>query len=161
MSHIIVHEETVQKDWIDYNGHMNVAFYVLVFDHATDKLLDKLGLDASYREREGMSVFVVESHVTYNQEVALDDPLLIKTWLLGVDAKRLHIFHEMYHKDTKVKCATNEIMAMHVDTNVRKTAPMSGEAQIVLQKAVADSLDNGWPEGCGRSIRELTMKTEK
>jgi len=161
MSHIIVHEETVQKDWIDYNGHMNVAFYVLVFDHATDKLLDKLGLDTTYRARLGMSIFVVESHVTYNQEVSLGDPLLIKTWLLGVDSKRLHIFHEMYHKDTKVKCATNEIMAMHVDMNVRKTASMSGEAQSSLQKAVVESLSNGWPEGCGRSIRELSTGTEK
>jgi len=155
LEHIFVHEECVQAEWIDYNNHMNVAFYVLVFDHATDALLDKVGLDANYRKEQEKSIFVVESHVSYEDEVTVNEPLLIKTWLLGVDQKRLHIFHEMYRKNTNVRCATNEIMALHVDTVMRKTAIISEEIQIRLQNGVNDSLRTGSPEGCGRSIQKL------
>ena len=96
MSEILQRQTRVKADWIDYNGHMNVAYYVLVFDHSTDALLESLGLGEAYRQGENKSFFVVESHVTYENEVKKDDLLVVKSRLLGYDTKRLHIFHEMF-----------------------------------------------------------------
>ena len=89
----ILHRATVQEDWIDYNGHMNLAYYVLVFDHTTDALQDVVGLDAAYREATGCSIFVVEAHVTYDNEVGLGEEMRVRTRVMDVDEKRLHIFH--------------------------------------------------------------------
>ena len=66
---IDIHRENVQHDWVDYNGHMSVAYYLLVFDHATDALLDLIGLNQRHREITGKSVFVAEAHLTYENEV--------------------------------------------------------------------------------------------
>jgi len=121
------YEETVRPEWIDYNGHMNVAYYVLVFDHATDALFDQLGLGIDYCKHENNSLFVVETHVTYEREVVEGDDLRVSTRILGFDAKRLHLFHEMYHVGSGELAATNEVMLLHVDMTVRRAAgfPMS------------------------------------
>lgn len=72
---LVIHRETVRPDWIDYNGHMNVAFYVMAFDHATDGLFDVLGIGAAYCQRENRSVFAVEQHIAYKRELKR-----AKTW---------------------------------------------------------------------------------
>ncbi len=74
-----LHHETVRPEWIDYNGHMNVAYYVLAFDLATDSFFDFLGLDEAYRETSGNSTFAVEAHITYQRELAEGDPLRFAT----------------------------------------------------------------------------------
>src|SRR5689334_23702602 len=91
-----LHTEEVLPEWVDYNGHMNVAWYVLAFDHATDALLDWLGLGRAYAESENRSVFVLETHVTYEREVTAGDTLRFRTRLIDHDARRLHVFHEMF-----------------------------------------------------------------
>ena len=124
------HEETVLPEWIDYNGHMNVAYYVLVFDHATEVLLDYAGLDKGYRARTGHSVFVIEAHVTHEGEVMAGDRVSVATRVLDHDAKRLHVFHHMYRRengggtDVNVLAATNELMILHVDLSTRRSVPM-------------------------------------
>ncbi len=162
MSHINVYNESVRPEWTDYNDHMNVAFYVLVFDHATDAVLDKAGVGEIYRKEENKSVFVVESHVTYEQEVRSGDLLEIKTKVLGVDHKRVHLFHEMYLQNSGLKCATNEIMAVHVDMDLRKSVNFSEKSVSSIRKLCDDSLLDGWPEKASRAIRQLKngRKTE-
>lgn len=155
MEPFLEREACVLPEWIDYNGHMNVAFYVLVFDHSTDALLDKLGLGKVYRETEHKSFFVVESHVNYENEVKKDDLLVVKTRLLGYDTKRLHIFHEMFDGENGGRCATNEIMALHVDMEQRRTAVIPDDFVPVLKEGVSQSLREGFPENCGRAIRRL------
>ena len=91
------HRETVRPEWIDYNGHMNVAYYVLAFDHATDVLFDALGLGESYREATDHSTFSLQIQVTYLRELQLDAPLRVTTQLVDHDAKRLH---------TSTRCST-------------------------------------------------------
>jgi acyl-CoA thioester hydrolase len=119
------HRERVQADWIDYNGHMNVAYYVLAFDHATDAFLEEFGIDEAYRRREGGSVFAVDSRVSYLREVAERDPLSFETQLLGFDAKRLHIFHRMFHAEEGFLVATSEWLLLHIDlVGTRRVAPM-------------------------------------
>jgi len=120
---LALHGETVSADWVDYNGHMNVAYYVLIFDHATDALLDFLKLDAAYREHMGGSVFVVESHLTYEREVMGGVAVSVTTQILGSDAKRLHLFHRMFETGSEQIVATNELMILHMNMNTRRVAP--------------------------------------
>ncbi|WP_326688697.1 thioesterase family protein [Streptomyces sp. NBC_01795] len=88
--------QRVRAEWIDYNGHMSEAFYVLVFGHATDALMDAVGLGPGYREESGCSLYTVEAHVRYLREVEDGTPLTLRTRILGVDAKKLRFAHEMY-----------------------------------------------------------------
>ena len=119
------HGEHVRSEWIDYNGHMNVAYYVLAFDHATDAFLEELGLDEAYRQRDGGSVFAVDSRVSYLQEVHEGDPLSFETQLLGFDDKRLHIFHRMFHAEEGFLVATSEWLLLHIDlAGSRRVEPM-------------------------------------
>ena len=118
----LIHEESVQSGWVDYNGHMNVAYYVLVFDNATDVFLDLFDMGADYRERTNSSDFVVESHITYMREVVENDPLQVSSLILGFDDKRMHMFHHMYHRDSGQLCATNELLLVHVDMKSRRSA---------------------------------------
>ncbi|MDH3413494.1 MAG: thioesterase family protein, partial [Gammaproteobacteria bacterium] len=107
---LVLHQGTIKGDWIDYNGHMNVAYYVLVFDHATDALLDYLGMDEGYRANTGFTTYVLETHVTYDRELKEDDPVRVETQLLDFDAKRLHYFSRMFHAQEDYLAATTEIM---------------------------------------------------
>lgn len=113
------HTETVIEEWADYNGHMNVAFYVLIFDHGTDAFLEHVGMDEKLRETTGSSVFVAEAHVTYGNEVMVGEQVRIQSTVLGFDEKRLHLFHQMFKADGNL-AATNELMILHVNLNTRK-----------------------------------------
>jgi acyl-CoA thioester hydrolase len=117
------HNETVIADWVDYNGHMNVAYYVLVFDHATDTFLETIGMTERSREETGSSVFVAEAHVTYDNEVMEGDIVDVSSQVVGCDAKRLHLFHRMFRRSDGELAATNELMILHVDLNTRRVAP--------------------------------------
>ncbi|GGF17199.1 thioesterase [Aliidongia dinghuensis] len=132
-----VHSETVRPEWIDYNGHMNVAYYVLVFDHATDALFDALGLGADYRQARDLSLFAVESHIRYTRELALGDPVRVESRILGADAKRLHFGHEMFHGTGGWQAATIELMAVHVDLATRRTAAFPSDRRPVIDAAAA------------------------
>lgn len=117
--------EPVRGEWCDYNGHLNMAYYVLIFDHATDVFHDSLGLDRTYRLETNCSTFAVEIHTTYLAEIHEGDEVSVTTQLLDHDEKRLHYFHRMYHAEKGFLSATNEIMTVHVDLGVRKVVPLS------------------------------------
>ncbi len=119
-----IHEATVQPDWIDYNGHVNDGYYVVGFTKATDAVQDLVGLDQTYRETSGCSIYTVEAHLLYQREVPPETPLAFESWVLGVDEKRLHLFHRMLHADDGWCAATHELMLLHVDTVNGGVAPM-------------------------------------
>tara|TARA_R110000824_G_scaffold132356_1_gene294821 strand:- start:335 stop:841 length:507 start_codon:yes stop_codon:yes gene_type:complete len=148
----VLHRETVQSDWIDYNGHMNLAYYVLVFDHATDALQDVVGLDAAYRAATGGSVFVVEAHLTYDSEVKLGEEMRVRPRVLDVDGKRLHLFHEMFAGDDDRLAATNELMILHVDLNSRRAAPFPAPVLAHLERLRAAHAALPQPPQVGRRI---------
>jgi len=149
---LALHGESVLPEWVDYNGHMNVAFYVLIFDHATDAIQDFLDLGAAYREQTGGSVFVVESHVTYDQEVMEGASVSVTTQVLGADSKRLHLFHRMFETDSTIPVATNELMILHVDLNTRRVAPFPEIAQNRMTELVNSHKNLGKPQQSGRTI---------
>lgn len=124
----------IKQEWLDYNGHMNVAYFVLIFDHGTDAFYPLIGLGKPYRQRTGKSTFAVESHITYQRELSVNEEVMVTTQLIGFDAKRIHYFHRMLHVEKNVQMATLEQLALHVDLTTRKVEPMPEESQRLLHE---------------------------
>ena len=135
----------VREEWIDYNGHLSEAFYVLVFGFATDQVMDELGLDAAYREASGCSLYTVESHVRYLDEVSLGSTLVVRPRLVSAGAKKLHLAYEMLVDDRVV--ATEEILALHVDQNADRAV----EFPPAITARIAE-VATSTPEWSGRSL---------
>ena len=152
---LISHREPVQPAWIDYNGHMNVAYYVLAFDHATDALLDAVGLGATYADRAGMSIFVADMHVAFRQEVHEGDMLRFESRLIGYDDKRLHVFHTMYGGESSGPAATNEIMCVHVDLASRRPVALPPDRRDAVEALWEAQKGLEIPVGVGRVIKSL------
>lgn len=143
----------VAPEWIDGNGHMNVAFYVQAFDLATDHFLERINLGWSYLEKDNGSTFTAEMNVSYVTEVHLDAPLAFTTQLIGFDDKRVHYFHQMFHAEEGFLAATNECLSLHVDMSVRKVAPIP-PAQRELLREIQDSQAHlPVPERVGRVMK--------
>jgi acyl-CoA thioester hydrolase len=145
-------QTTVREEWIDYNGHMNVAYYVLVFDHATDVLWNYLGIGEEYLKRTNNSTFMLESHITYQDEVRLGDAVRVTSQLLGADAKRLHFLHRMYHAEKGYLASTLESVSLHVSLATRRAAPFPEDRQNFLARVLAAHGALGMPEEAGRRI---------
>ncbi|WP_158258424.1 thioesterase family protein [Rhodopila globiformis] len=145
-------EAVVRPEWIDSNGHLNLAYYVVVFDLATDALYAALNVGDAYRESSGFSCFTVETHTLYEREALLADRLVVRSWLLGADGKRLHYFHEMFHAGSDERTAAQELLALHIDMRVRRVAPFPPDVHTALQQAVKAHAPLTPPKGAGRKI---------
>jgi len=148
-----LHAETVRPEWIDYNGHMNVAYYLLAFDHATDAFFNFAGIDDAYRRRANCSTFAVEAHITYERELRAGDPMRFATQLLDFDDKRLHFFHAMHHAEEGFLAATSEWLSLHLDMTARRVTAMPEAllARLGAIRAAHDGLPR--PPQVGRVIR--------
>ena len=147
-----VYRDVVRPEWIDHNGHMNVGYYLVVFDFATDEFFRWVGLDAAHRHAHAITTFCLEAHVTYHREVRSGDPLRFTTVLLGHDAKRIHYIHAMYHAREGFLASTNELMSLHVDLATRRGAPMHPAVveRLAAIQAAHDALPR--PPQAGRRI---------
>ena len=119
------YRDVVRSEWIDHNGHMNMGYYLVVFDLATDEFMRWVGLDGEHRRTNAVTTFCLEAHITYHREVRAGDPLRFTTQLLAHDAKRLHYVHAMYHAAEGYLVSTNELMSLHVSLDGRRGAPMA------------------------------------
>ncbi len=108
------HRGRVKTEWVDYNGHFNMGYYLVAFDHASEEVTDAGGFTAEGRTASGKTVFVVETHVIYRQEVKPGQAFRITTQVLGVDAKRLHVWHSLYAEGSETPAAFNEVMMICV-----------------------------------------------
>jgi acyl-CoA thioester hydrolase len=124
---LAVHRMAVRPEWIDYNGHMNVAYYLLAFDQAADAFFDLMGFDEAYRRRTGFSTFAMEAHICYLREVKAGDPLRFEIRMLDLDAKRFHYLNTMVHDTAGFVAATCEWISTGMDMTARKTAAMPAE----------------------------------
>lgn len=115
---------SVVPEWIDYNGHMNVAYYVLAFDRATDQLFDYLGIGEAYRLATNCSIFALEAHITYERELRAGEAFAIDSRLIDADRKRLHMFHTMTKGNGTDVAATMEVMGLHVNLAGPRSVPM-------------------------------------
>lgn len=145
-------EETVSSEWVDYNGHMNVAYYVLIFDHATDAFLEHIGMNEELRLETGSSVFVAEAHITYDNEVMEGEKVYVTSQVLDHDEKRLHLFHTMYKAKNDSLCATNELMILQVNLNTRKVGPFIDHVQTRIGEIYKEHQTLAQPDKKGRVI---------
>lgn len=135
-------------EWIDYNGHMMDAFYFLAFTEATEAFLDRVGLGSAYQARTGGGVYTAESHLCFVSGVAEGAVLRYRTQLLGHDAKRLHVFHQMTSADQLA--ATCELMFLHVSDGRVQPMPTKEAALVAALAARHASLPP--PDRAGRHI---------
>lgn len=147
-----LHMSTVLPEWIDYNGHMNVAYYVLAFDQATDAFLDYIGLDHGYKAKANVTTFVADMNVTYVREVVQGDPLRFTTQLLEFDDRKFRYFHSMYHASEGYLAATNELLSLHIDLSVRRVGPMGTAIVERLQQVLDAHAALPMPKGAGRVL---------
>ena len=120
--------QKIIKDWIDYNGHMNVAYYLLIFDKfGADNLNTIFNIGEHSAKTTGMSTMMVETNITYNQELKLDDKVDINLLYINHDKKRLQYKFEMIHKDKRYLASTFEALALYVDLNTRKVREFEEE----------------------------------
>ncbi|SDL50169.1 acyl-CoA thioester hydrolase [Modicisalibacter muralis] len=140
----------VDAAWVDYNGHMNDAEYARVFSLAVDELMVRIGLDAAGREREGYTLFTLETHLCYRREAHEGEALMVDLALLDRDAKRLHAFFTLYNAEQEA-VATSEQMLMGIATASGRPAPFPDAVSRQLDSfPVIDS--DAWPEAAGRRI---------
>jgi len=149
---LYLHRGAIRPEWIDYNGHMNVAYYVLVFDQGTDALLDYLGMDSEYRRGSGFSTYVLESHITYERELKEGEPYRVSVQLLDADAKRLHYFERLYKESDDTLAATTEIMLMHMDMATVRSTPMPERVVAKVEAMMAAQRNLPRPPQAGRVI---------
>ncbi|MBM3647249.1 MAG: thioesterase-like protein [Alphaproteobacteria bacterium] len=145
-----IHHATVLPEWVDWNGHMNVAFYVTAFDEASGTFMRNMGLGRRYVDGKLGMTFVLETHVTYDREMREGAPMRFITQLLARDGKRVHLFHEMFHADQGYLAATNETIVMNIDYASRRSAPWPVPAAERLEELWATHKDLPRPTKVGR-----------
>ncbi|MDQ0315275.1 thioesterase family protein [Amorphus orientalis] len=149
---LVAPDASVEEAWIDYNGHMNVAYYIVLFDRGTDHAFDHLDIGGAYRAREGCSFFTVESRTSYVRELTLGDSVTTSMQIIDHDDKRLHTFQEMHHATDGFLAATLETLFLHIDMDARKAVPWSGDVDERIRAAVSAHRALPRPERLGRAI---------
>lgn len=150
----------IEPQWIDYNGHLNMAYYNVLFDRAVDELWLQLGIGPDYLKSRNKSTFTAECHVRYIREIHLGDPAQVSILVVGADDKRIHTFKELRHATESWLSATSENMTLHMDMEARKVGPFPPDVQAnvdALAKAHG-SLER--PDGIGRSVAMPARKRQ-
>ena len=143
MPAVRIYDSAIQPEWIDYNGHLRDAYYGLIFSYAIDALMDRIGVDAAYRERTGGTLYTLEEHIHYLDALKQGDIAEISARIIDADRKRIHVGLEMRRAGAPRVAATGEFMLLHVrQTPAPASAPFPAEvsAQIeALRTATADA----------------------
>jgi len=142
----------VESSWIDYNGHLNMAYYNVLFDRCVDEAYELLGVGPSYLKASKHSTFTAEAHVRYLREIHEDYPVRATFQLLGYDTKRIHYFQQLFHATDGWMSATSENMTLHVDMTSKKVAPFPENVMRTLARMKAAHARLPRPEAAGRRI---------
>jgi len=142
----------VEPQWIDYNGHLNMAYYNVLFDRAVDEAYELIGIGLDYLKSTKHSTFTAEAHVRYLREIHEGDPVRVTLQLLDYDAKRIHYFEQLFHADQGFLSATSENMTLHVDMTAKKVAPFPDHILQRLAAIKAAHATLAVPDGVGRRI---------
>jgi acyl-CoA thioester hydrolase len=145
-------EGEVLPEWIDWNGHLNLAYYVVLFDKATDLLFDALGLGLDYRRSTDKGTFVVETHNRYERELLVGEKVGVTTQIVGTDGKRLHLAHEMFRRRDGERAATQELMFLHVDLAARRVCPFPPDLKARVDAAAGAHAALPRPDWVGRRV---------
>ena len=142
----------VEPAWIDYNGHLNMAYYNVLFDRCVDEAYELLGIGLDYLHTRKHSTFTAEAHVRYLREIREDDPVRVTFQLLDFDSKRVHYFQQLFHATEGWMSATSENLTLHVDMAAKKVVPFPESALRTLGRMKAEHARLPRPEAAGRSI---------
>ena len=145
-------EGEVRPEWIDINGHMNLAYYTVLFDYATDMLFAELDLGADYRRRTDLGTFVTETHNRYERELLVGEKVRVTIQILFADDKRLHLAHEMFRLDDGLRAATQELLFLHVDLKARRVTPFPAELKARVRTAATAHAHLPRPDWVGRHV---------
>ncbi len=136
---MILKTEKVIKEWTDYNRHLNVAFYVHIFDIAADVMLDNFNMGGQSAKKDKKTTFVAEMHSIYNQEVKLGEEVETHITYVDHDKKRIHYRLSMFHKEKKYLAATNEVLSLYVDLNKRKVIEFDKDRLILMDNFIKEN----------------------
>ncbi|HXY76605.1 MAG TPA: thioesterase family protein [Steroidobacteraceae bacterium] len=141
MAGLPIYRTAILPEWIDYNGHLRDAYYTLIVSLASDALMDRIGMDAAYRERTGGTLFTLEMHLHYLHEVTQTDTAIVNVRIIGTDRKRIHAAFELLREGKDGVAATAEVMLLHVQQTAGKavTSPFPPEVAAALAELQAAS----------------------
>jgi acyl-CoA thioester hydrolase len=142
----------VEQNWIDYNGHLNMAYYNVLFDRCVDEAYELLGIGLDYLNTHKHSTFTAEAHVRYLREVHEGDSVRVTFQLLAYDAKRVHYFQQLFHATDGWVSATSENMTLHVNMTTKKVVPFPERVIRTLSHMKAAHGRLPRPEAAGRRI---------
>jgi acyl-CoA thioester hydrolase len=142
----------VLPEWIDLNGHMNLAYYTVLFDYASDLLFETIGIGRQYKDATGHGTFVVETHNLYENELLVGERVRVVSQILGADDKRLHVGHEMLRLADDRRSATQELMFLSIDLVRRRVVPFLPEVLGRVAAAAAAHAGLPRPDWVGRRL---------
>jgi acyl-CoA thioester hydrolase len=142
----------VLPEWIDFNGHMNLAYYTVLFDYASDLLFEAIGIGRGYKDATGHGTFVVETHNVYESELLIGERVRVASQIVGADDKRLHVAHEMFRLADDRRAAMQELMFLSIDLGRRRVVPFLPEARVAVAAAAAAHAGLPRPDWIGRRL---------
>jgi acyl-CoA thioester hydrolase len=142
----------VEPAWIDYNGHLNMAYYNVLLDRAVDEVFELLGCGLDYVKEHKHSCFTAEAHVRYLRELHAEMPVRVTFQLLDHDGKRMHYFEQLFHAAEGWVAASSENMSLHVDMQAKRSAPFPDRLLGALGRMKAAHANLPRPEAAGRAI---------
>ncbi len=134
-----VSNQIIRKEWTDYNNHLNMAYYVLIFDKAWEVMLEQFQMGEKSAKTKKKSTMVVETHTTYNNEVKESDEVEIVLTYFDHDSKRLHFRLEMIEKKSKILSATIEMLSLYIDLNERKVSEFENEKVMIMDQFIGEN----------------------
>ncbi|MEX0284074.1 MAG: thioesterase family protein [Paracoccaceae bacterium] len=141
----------VRPEWIDYNGHLNMAYYNVLFDHCADEVYDIFGFGPDYAETRGFTTYTAEFHLCYVRELHVHDKVRVSFQLIDMDEKRFHSYQEIHHEDGWL-AATGEALALHIDMSGPKVAAMPEDVHANVQAMYKAHQALERPARVGRSV---------
>lgn len=147
----------LKEEWIDYNGHLNMAYYNVLFDQGCDGAFELFGMGPTYTATRKMTVYSAEAHVRYLREIHLGDEVQATFQILDYDEKRLHAFQELRHVDGWVS-ATSEVLTLHIDQSGPKVSPFPKDIFANIEKMAGEQARLPYPENAGRRIEIVRKK---
>ena len=136
---LLLTTKKIINEWTDYNNHMNLSYYILLFDMGAEQILSKFHMGEHSAKTTKMSTMVVETHTTYNNEVKEGEEVEINLSYFDHDKKRLHYKLEMYEKNKKTLLATTELLALYIDLNLRKVSEFENEKVMIMDQFIKEN----------------------
>ena len=136
---ILLTTKKIINEWTDYNNHMNLSYYILLFDMGAEQILSKFQMGEHSAKTSKMSTMVVETHTTYNNELKEGEEVEINLSYFDHDKKRLHYKLEMYEKNKKTLSATTEVLSLYIDLNLRKVSEFENEKVAIMDQFIKEN----------------------